>query len=361
MLTYLTAGESHGKALMGIIQGLPSNMKIDLLSVNSALENRQQGYGRGGRMAIETDTAEFIAGIRGGFTTGAPIGFLVHNKDHTNWQEIIGATATKLDQKNLTAVRPGHADLAGCIKYDHKDARNILERASARNTATQVVLGNLCKQYLDCLGVKVSSSVVSIGGETLDKKIKSKIDDARKDGDTLGGIVSIKARGLPAGFGSHISPTTRLEFTLTSHLSAIQSVKSVSVGNAAGYAGGLGSKMHDACYIDNSKKVIRKTNNAGGIEGGISNGEDIVLQLVCKPIPTVMKGLDTVDIAAKKATKSATERSDVCAVEAVAVVAESVFAYALASVVVSTLGGDTLAEALERMDKKRSKANDILK
>ena len=356
MLKFLTAGESHGIALMGILQGLPANLKIDINTVNLELSARQVGHGRGARMAIETDVIKLLAGIRGGVTTGAPIGFLINNKDHANWQDIIGANATKLNDKKLTAVRPGHADLAGCIKYNQSDARNILERASARSTATSVAIGAICSQYLECLGITIKAEVLSIGGQVDESKIKKAIDKAKQDGDTLGGEVKLVVSGMPVGIGSHIASDARLEFNLMAHLGAINSVKSVSVGNASDYKTKTGLQVHDQMYVDTSGKIIRKTNNAGGIEGGISNGEDIVITLIAKPIPTVMCGLDTVDIATKKPTKSATERSDVCAVEAVAIVAKNVLAYALAEQVINTIGGDTMAEAVERVAKKREPA-----
>ena len=355
MLKFLTAGESHGEALVGILEGLPANLKIDFGLVNSELAKRQQGYGRGARMQIECDKAQFLAGVRGGVTTGAPIGILIENKDYKNWQDIIGANATKLSERVLTAVRPGHADLAGCIKYDQQDARNILERASARSTAMTVAIGSVCKQFLSVLGIEIFSKVLSIGGASSDKDIKAKIDEAKAKGDTLGGEISLTASGMPVGLGSHISPTARLEFTLTSHLMALNSIKSVAIGKASDYKTKFGSQMHDAIYIDKAKKITRKTNNAGGIEGGISNGEDLLITLIAKPIPTVMCGLDSIDIATKKPSKSASERSDTCAVEAVAVVAEAVLAYALSEIVVANLGGDTMNEAIDRLNKKRNK------
>jgi len=355
MLKFLTAGESHGIALMGILQGLPANLKIDFALIDKELARRQQGAGRGARMQIETDSAQFLSGIRGGITTGAPIGFLINNADHKNWADIIGADATKLNERCLTAVRPGHADLAGCIKYNQKDARNILERASARNTAATVAIGAVCKQYLAVLGIEISSKILSIGGESKTQKIKDKIDEAKQKGDTLGGEIALIASGMPIGLGSHISPDKRLEFTLSAHLMALNSIKSVSFGSCDKYAKSFGSQIHDAIYLDKDKKIIRRTNNAGGIEGGISNGEELYITLIAKPIPTVMCGLDSIDITTKKPAKSASERSDTCAVEAVAVVAESILAYSLAEVIVADLGGDTMDETIERMASKRSK------
>ena len=356
MLSYMTAGESHGKALMGILEGIPANLNLDLAAIDAALFARQQGKGRGGRMLIETDKAEFIAGVRGGVTTGAPIGFLVHNKDYQNWQDIMGAHATQTDKAKLTAVRPGHADLAGCIKYAQTDARNILERASARGTATQVVVGAICAQYLAALGVQVSSKVLSIGGENAQDKIDKKIEKALAEGDTLGGKIALSVKGMPYGIGSHIASDKRLEFTLSSHLAAIQSVKSVSFGNVEAYATCFGSEVHDAMYMDKCGKIVRKTNNAGGIEGGISNSEEISITIVCKPIPSVPKGIDSVDIATKKSAPSARERGDACAIEAAAVVAQHVLQFALAQAISSTLGGDHMAEVVQRMKQKREVA-----
>ena len=356
MLRYVTAGESHGKALMGILEGIPANLKIDFAFIDAELKRRQSGYGRGARMQIESDTAEFIAGIRGGVTTGAPIGFLIENRDYKNWEGIVGADAARLNERKLTAVRPGHADLAGCIKYAQKDARNILERASARSTAATVVIGAIAKQYLSALGITVSSEVLSVGGAKTEKEIKKRIDDALAAGDTLGGEIKLAARGLCVGLGSHTAADKRLEFKLAGHLAAIQSVKSVAFGNVCAYAKAFGSETHDALYYDKHGKIVRKTNNAGGIEGGISNGEELVITLVLKPVPSVPKGVPSVDIETKSPAPSARERGDACVTEAACAVAEAVLAYALAESVAETLGGDHMEEAARRMELKRKSA-----
>ncbi|MCL2797244.1 MAG: chorismate synthase [Firmicutes bacterium] len=387
-MRFLTAGESHGKCLMGILEGIPANLKIDIAQVNAELARRQQGYGRGGRMAIESDTVEFVAGIRGGVTTGAPIGFFIANKDYENWAGIIGADASQLDERKVTAVRPGHADLAGCIKYAQSDARNILERASARETAAKVVIGAIAKQYLAELGIRVTSFTTGIDcvfsmydceergcnqcghafediiaradrspvramSPYCEKEFMKYIDEAKKSGDTLGGEVRVIARGMPVGIGSHIAFDKRLEYKIAGHLMAIPSVKGVAVGNIFTLMGGDGSQTHDALSYDKNGKIVRKTNNAGGIEGGISNGEDIVVMLGIKPVPSVPKGIPSIDIQAKQNAISARERGDTCVVPAAGVVAEAVLAYALAEAIAETLGGDHMAEVRERMRLKR--------
>jgi len=362
MLKYLTAGESHGKALIGILQGIPANLKVDIDKIDKELSARQQGYGRGSRMSIESDKVDVIAGIRGGVTTGAPIGFSIENKDHENWLDVIGAKATKLNERTLTAVRPGHADLAGCIKYNQLDARNILERASARSTAVQVVIGSICLQLLNELGIQVEAQVKNIGGifveaDDLDcpkeKDIIKKINEAKAKGDTLGGEILLKIKNLSTGFGSHISPEVKLEYAIMSNLGAIQSVKAVAIGEILDNLTLAGSEFHDELFVDKNKKIYRKTNRAGGIEGGISNGEDIVVSIFCKPIPSVPMGLKSVDIITRKPTTSASERGDTTAIESAAVVAKSVLAFTVAKVVLATLGGDHMDEVIERMNKKR--------
>jgi len=353
MLTYLTAGESHGQALVAIMQGIPANLKIDVDKINSQLALRCKGFGRGGRMAIESDKIEILAGVRGGITTGAPIAFIIENKDYKNWQDIIGVNATKLQDKKLTAVRPGHADLAGCIKYNQKDARNILERASARNTATQVAIGEICNQFLAEVGITTNAKVLSIGGESEPKKIREKIELALALGDTLGGKIEVLAQGLFCGLGSYISSPTKLEYSLAANLMAIQSVKSVSIGNVEKYETSFGGEVHDELYLSKQNKIVRKTNNAGGIEGGMSNGEDIVATIICKPIPSVPKGLSSVDIESKKQTTSAKERGDAVAIEAASVVAKSVLSFVLAKAVLNSTGGDHMDEIKERVKLKR--------
>jgi len=328
-MRYLTAGESHGKALVGILEGMPSHIKISLDKINEQLARRQQGYGRGGRMAIERDTAEILSGVRGGVTLGSPIAIMIVNRDYANWQEVMCPVSGDWSKRQLTAVRPGHADLSGCIKYGFDDARNVLERASARETAMRVAIGAICRQYLEQKGIEVTSRIVTIGGVGGDTKIKAAIDKAKADGDTLGGICEVVIKGVPVGLGSHVHYDRKLDALMAMHLMSIQSVKAVEVGLGVESARLRGSQVHDEIVLGNSE-YKRKSNNAGGIEGGMSNGEDIVVRVSFKPIPTLMKGLDTVDIKTGKAVKAAPERSDVCAVEAGAVVAENVAAFVIA-------------------------------
>jgi chorismate synthase len=352
-MRYLTAGESHGKALMGILEGIPSGLFIDFALIDAELSRRQKGYGRGGRMKIEKDGAEFISGIRASVTTGAPIGFIILNRDYENWADIIGPRATNLEAKKLTAVRPGHADLAGAIKYDHADCRNVLERASARNTATLTVIGAIAKQYLSALGISIGSKIISVGGETDPGKQKARIDFAMSGGDTLGGELELIASGMPVGTGSFISPDKRLEFKLSGFLAAIPSVKSVSIGDECAHAH-MGSEVHDAVFYDENGRIKRQTNRAGGIEGGISNGEDIVIRLKLKPVPSVSKGVPSIDIETKRNSVSAVERGDTVVVEPACVVAEGVLAYALAEAISETFGGDTMGEVIERVRVRRT-------
>ena len=365
-----TAGESHGKALIGIIEGLPSNLKIDVEEINHYLALRQSGYGRGGRQKIEKDTVEIISGVRNLLTLGSPLSFAVQNKDYENWREVIAPEGCDIQQRRLTKVRPGHADLTGVLKYDQTDARNILERASARETAARVVGGSIARQYLKALGVEISGYVKSVGNivdpniyafERLseakthslfmldsekEKEAEKLLDKLKADGDTAGGIIEIRVKGLKSGFGSCMQYSTKLDAILCGAMMSVQAIKGVEVGLGFEAAKLEGSKVHDEIYYDGS--YFRKTNNAGGIEGGMSNGEEIVLRAAMKPIPTLMKGLNTVDISNNQPAKAAGERSDVAAVCAAEIILESVVAFALADVVSQRLGGDNMGEVLER-------------
>lgn len=345
----LTAGESHGKSLAGIIEGLPAGATIDIGRVDADLARRQQGYGRGGRMKIETDRAEILSGVIGGRTIASPLSFLVKNKDYENWTEFMSPEDGDVSGRPLTAVRPGHADLTGIIKYGFgANARPVLERASARETAVRVAAGAICKQVLEPLGIVVKSRVLSIGGETDPEAMHAAIREARLGGDTLGGEAEIVVSGMPIGVGSYVQFDRKLDAVLAMHLMSIQSVKAVGVGLGAAFAALPGSKAHDEIF-----KSGRKTNRAGGIEGGMSNGEDIVLRVTFKPIPTLMKGLNTVDVKTGEPARAASERSDTCAVEAATVVAECVAAFAILSEVLSTFGGDTVDELKSRVDARR--------
>ena len=381
-MRYMTAGESHGKGITAILEGVPSNLFVDKKEIDKELKRRQLGYGRGGRMKIETDCVEIVSGIRGGVTTGAPITLFIKNRDYENWQDIIGADATQLDKKVVTKVRPGHADLSGCIKYAQSDARNVLERASARETAARVAVGAVCKILLRELGIKIGSHVVNICGAKTDYKYKSvdeiieksdlsevrcldekaaeemkkAIDFAKANGDTAGGAVEIVASGMPVGIGSHAAFDRKLDYIISGHLMSVQSVKCVEIGLGYRYADVYGSAAHDEIFARDGK-IYRETNNAGGIEGGISNGEDIVVRCTLKPIPTLMKGLRSIDLKTREAVKAEPERSDYCAVPAGGVVLEAALAFALCVAVTDTLGGDNMQELKERMKQKRAAEN----
>ena len=366
-----TAGESHGKMLLGIIEGLPSNMSIDIDEINRYLALRQSGYGRGGRQKIETDKVEILSGVRNLKTLGSPVAFCVKNADYANWESTMAPEGADVTKRVLTRVRPGHADLTGIIKYAQTDARNILERASARETAVRVAGGTIARQYLRALGVEVSGYVECVCGvqdkayhpyaeleaaksQPLfmldnDKQVKAMelIDSLKANGDTAGGIVQIRVKGLKSGFGSCMTYSEKLDATLCGALMSVQAIKGVEVG--MGFEAGMlpGSKVHDEIVLQNDR-YSRTTNNAGGIEGGMSNGEEIVLRAVMKPIPTLMKGLKTVDTATGQPTTAAGERSDVAAICACEIILESVVCTALAEVVAKRLGGDNIAEVIGR-------------
>lgn len=366
-----TAGESHGKMLLGILEGVPSNLKIDVEEINYYLALRQGGYGRGGRQKIEKDSVELLAGVRNSLTIGSPVAFGVVNRDFANWQSVMGAESADTTQKTLTQVRPGHADLTGIIKFDHTDARNVLERASARETAVRVVGGTIARQYLKALGVFVSGCVRSVcrvedngeysfnqleqakehsifmPDEKARKLAEQKIDKLKAEGDTAGGIIELRVKGLKSGFGSCMTYAEKLDAILCGALFSVQAIKGVEVGLGFDAANICGSAVHDEIFV-NDGKYYRKTNNAGGIEGGMSNGEEIIIRAAMKPIPTLMKGLQTVDISTGKACTAASERSDVCAINACEIVLESVLCLSLAGVVSDRLGGDNMREVKGR-------------
>lgn len=366
-----TAGESHGKALVGIIEGLPSNLEINIDEINYYLSLRQSGYGRGARQKIEKDEIKIISGVRNKLTLGSPLAFLVRNRDYDNWREYMAPEGADVTKRTLTRVRPGHADLTGVIKYDQTDARNILERASARETAVRVAAGTVARQYLRALGVEVSGFVKSVCGvrdensysfgqlaeakskplfmldNKKEKEAMALIDRLKSEGDTAGGVVEIRVKGLKSGFGSCMQYSSKLDGILCGAVMGVQAIKGVEIGLGFGAAEVAGSKVHDEIYFENGE-YRRKTNNAGGIEGGMSNGEEIVLRAAMKPIPTLMKGLETVDIASGQAATAAGERSDVAAICAAETVVESVVAFTLAEVVSQRLGGDNMREVIER-------------
>ncbi|MBQ9729011.1 MAG: chorismate synthase [Clostridia bacterium] len=372
-----TAGESHGKALVAIIEGLPSHLKIDVQKINRELSLRQSGFGRGGRQKIERDEAEILTGVRNGETLGSPVTLCIYNKDFSNWENCMSAAECDeiaMNAKKLTKVRPGHADLTGMVKYAQTDARNILERASARETAIRVAAGSVFKQYLEMLGVEIASYVKEVCGIkdtgryefnelakakttgvgmidlAAEKLAEEKIEQLKRNGDTAGGVVEIRVKGLKRGFGDVMTYDGKLDARLARGLMSIQAVKGVEFGMGFEVGGVSGKDVHDEIFYRDGA-FYRETNRAGGIEGGMSNGEEIVVRVAMKPIPTLMKGLQTVDVETKATAVAASERSDVCAIFALTVIAEAVVAEILATVVRERLGGDTIAEVLERYER----------
>jgi len=333
MLRCLTAGESHGKGMVAILEGFPAGLKVDALDINKELKRRQSGFGRGKRMKIENDRAEIISGLKNNLTLGSPITLLIKNKD---------AGIEKLHK--VMAARPGHADLAGLLKYGFTDIREVLERASARSTVSTVGVGALCKKFLSEFGIIISSRVLSVGGVCGKEAIKARITEAIKQGDTLGGIFEVVAKHVPVGLGSYVQADRRLDSRLAEGIISIPGIKSFELGLGLGYAFRYGSKVHDVIYYSKSRGYFRLTNNAGGIEGGISNGQPIVLRACMKPISTLLNPLDSVNIQTKKITKAATERSDICVVESAGVVAESVCAFVLADAFLEKFGCDSLSD-----------------
>jgi len=334
MWRYLTAGESHGKAEISILEGCPANLTISEDEINKELARRQAGYGRGERMKIEADKAEILSGVRNGKTIGSPISISIINK------------STEFFDKAITQIRPGHADLPGALKYNQSDIRNILERASARETASRVALGAIAKMLLREFKISINSRVLDIGGKTSEADQKKAIDQAKKDGDTVGGVFEVTATGLPPGLGSHVQWDRRLTGMLAQAIFSIPAIKGVEFGQGFEVALLPGSKVHDALSYKAGQGFTRQTNNAGGLEGGMTNGEPLVLRAAVKPIATMIKPLDSVDLASKKPAKALVERSDICAVEPAAVIGEAVVALTLAGAMVEKFGGDNLADML---------------
>ncbi len=371
MLRYMTAGESHGELLMGIIEGMPAGLLIRITDIDRDLARRQGGYGRGSRMKIEKDSVKIYTGVRWGRTLGSPIGLMIRNKDWENWRDKMSPDPMFLNSADpVTRPRPGHADLAGALKYNLTDIRNILERSSARETAMRVAVGSVAKRLLEEFGIEVVSHVLSIGNvfakvpkasihelkkrvdaselrcsdPDAEKRMKHRIDEARHAGDSLGGVFEVIIAGVPAGLGSHVHWDRKLDGKLAAALMSIQAIKGVEVGAGFGTANRPGSLVHDEIFWSRKEGFYRKTNMAGGIEGGISNGEPIMLRAAMKPIPTLMKPLRSVDLASKKPFKASVERSDVCAVPAAGVVAEAAAAFEIASAMIEKFGGDSIDE-----------------
>jgi len=335
MLRFLTAGESHGEALIGILEGMPSGLKVDTKFIDKELQRRQGGYGRGERMKIEKDHAKILSGLRRGVTIGSPISIMIENKDFS---------IDKLPE--VKNPRPGHADLAGMLKYGFRDARSVLERASARETAMRVAIGAFCKEFLSVFKIRILSHVVRIGGVEGGsiKSMMAEINNAKKKKDTLGGIFEVIVEGVPAGLGSYVASDRRLDARLAASIMSIPAVKAVEIGSGIESTKKLGSKVHDEIFYSKSKGFYRKTNNAGGIEGGVSNGENIVVRGYMKPISTLMKGLSSINITTKETVKAATERSDVCAVPSAGVIGEAESAFIIGDALLEKFGGDSVLD-----------------
>jgi chorismate synthase len=338
-LTLTTAGESHGPALVAVVTGLPAGLVLDRDAIDADLRRRQQGYGRSPRQQIETDTVEVLAGLRHGRTLGTPLALVVANRDHKNWTWGMSPWPPEGEPqgkgtKSVTVPRPGHADLAGVLKYGLDDVRDALERASARHTAVHVAAGAVAKALLNEIGIEVEGSVVDLHG------LPARVDEARRDRDTIGGVVEVRARGVPPGLGSYATKDDRLDARLAAALMGIQAVKGVEIGDGFALASLRGSQAHDEIVAG----LHRETNRAGGIEAGISNGEEIVVRAAMKPLPTLMRPLQTVDLATGETAEALVERSDTAAVEALAVVAEAAVAFELARAARDKFGGDAIGD-----------------
>jgi chorismate synthase len=348
MLRILTAGESHGLGITAILEGIPANLEISPEEINQELARRQQGYGRGDRQKIENDKVSILSGIRHGLTLGSPITLFIENKDFQNWKQVMSPVPAAEKIEPVTKLRPGHADFAGVNKYNHKDIRNILERASARSTAAQVAAGAICKKFLAQFKIFIESKIVSvenieINNSCLNDQAKARIDQAKAEGDSLGGIFEIIVKNPPIGLGSHIQPDLKLDGKLAGALLSLNAIKGVEVGLGFESARLPGSQVQDEMFFE-KKSVVHHTNHAGGIEGGISNGEEIILKAAMKPIPTMTKPLKTVDLHNKKETEAHVERSDVCAIESAAVIGEAIVAFEIAKAFLEKFGGDSMEE-----------------
>ena len=376
-LRYLTAGESHGKGLLGIIDGIPAHLEISEEYIRYQLSRRQRGHGRSNRMKIESDFAELYCGVRQGRTNGGPIGLIIQNKDHKNWSECMSVEKNKYSKK-VTLPRPGHADLAGVMKFGFDDIRDVIERSSARETAMRVALSSICRKILEDLDIELCSRVVQIHSiidhskvdfsqslaklnkiidksdvRCLDKEAELRMIDAinaaKKEGDSVGGIIEIYCSGLPFGLGSYTQWDKKLQSKISESLLSINAFKGIEFGMGFNAASTLGSNVHDEITTDN-KNLKRKTNNAGGIEGGMSNTEPLTIRLSMKPIPTLTKPLDSVDIQSNAPSKAHRERTDSCAVPAASIIAENLLCIVVADALLSKFGGDSMDQVKKHID-----------
>jgi chorismate synthase len=369
MFHFLTAGESHGKGLVAIVEGVPAGLALDEDYMARDLARRQKGYGRGARMKIEQDRAEITSGVRHGFTMGSPISLLIWNKDWENWKQVMSVAPVEQEVDVVTRLRPGHADLAGAMKYDLDDVRNVLERASARETASRVAVGAVARKLLAEFDIGIYSHTICIGGHwakkagkvdwakvekspvrcadgKAEKAMLSAIDEAKKEGDTLGGVFEVVASGMPIGLGSHVHWERRLDGKMAQAMMSINAVKGVEIGAGFNVASLPGSQVHDIIEFNAKDKWRHATNRAGGIEGGMSNGEPIVIRVAVKPIPTLGKPLPSVDLRTGKTVEAHIERSDICVVPAAGVIGEAMLAIVLAGAVLEKFGGDHIDETL---------------
>ena len=368
MLRYLTSGESHGKSLISILDGIPANIELNIDEINYELEKRQGGYGRGGRMKIEKDKINILGGVRGKITLGGPISIEIKNKDYENWIQYMNPMDNiDFETKKVEKVRPGHADLVGCLKYDFEDARNVLERSSARETASKVAVGAICKQVLKNFYIDFTSRVVQIGNvkdynsydfdyikenvdksvvrcinKDIEKEIIKEIDKVKSEGDTLGGVVEIRVRNLIPGLGSYTQFDKKIDGELAMHLMSVQAIKGVEIGIGFDVANNYGSNVMDEIYYNNEDGIKRKTNQLGGIEGGMTTGEELVIRCAMKPIPTLYKPLKSININTLESYSASIERSDNCAVPACSVVCENVVAFVICKYFLDKIGGDNL-------------------
>ena len=391
MIRYFTAGESHGQGLVGIVEGIPAGLSLSSAYIDHQLWRRQQGYGRSGRMRIEKDVVELLSGVRFGKTLGSPIAFVLRNRDWEHWKQKMAVDGTGRGVEKITIPRPGHADYVGYVKYGYDDIRNAIERASARETAMRVACCTVVRKFLEEFGIYIGSHVLSIGPAAyydqkaierkvkrlakagcgayriseeadksevrmLNKEVAAEVVEAIKgvmeSGDTLGGIFEIIVTGIPAGLGSYVQSDRKLDGQLCQALGSIHAVKGVEIGDGFANARKLGSEVHDEIFVDRKGTISRKTNRAGGLEGGVTNGEWLVLRGAMKPLSTLMKPLRTVDLKARKPVEARRERSDFCAVPACSVIAEAVIAPVLANAILEKYGGDSIKEIKRRYRKR---------
>ena len=372
MLRFITSGESHGKCLTSIIEGIPANVKLNIDEINLEMKKRQSGYGRGGRMKIESDTVDILSGVRGKTTIGGPIAIQIKNKDYENWIKYMNPIDDiDRETRKVEHVRPGHADLVGSLKYNFDDARNVLERSSARETASRVAVGAICKQVLKVFNIDFASHVVQIGGAKVDKiydfdfiknnvdlsevrcvdknieqLMISEIDMAKEDKDTLGGIIEVRIKNVPPGLGSYVHYDKKIDAHIAMNIMSIQAIKGVEIGIGFEVANNRGSNVMDEIFYDNEKGIYRDTNRLGGIEGGMTTGDEIIIRCAMKPIPTLYKPLNSINMKTLENFKATVERSDTCAVPACSIVCENVVAFVILQFVLDKFGQDDIKDIL---------------